>query len=236
MIKIMVNKDFISSNFVDDYVNECPYCSKGIQAEVLHLHTEDYDGTTYIDVLGKCPICKRIFWAKYNYEHLFDPLGFPQSYTPATYYPQNLKHTTFDKEISIISPDFINQYNQAENVEQLGMLDICGLVYRRAFEYLIKDFAVALNPENQDAILLDNKLSNVITNRLPEKYGIGEIKEIANRAWWLGNDYAHYTKHYVDKDISDLKECIDITQHYITLYLKYNHQVTTIMKTERKRN
>lgn len=226
----LISKDILSSKFVDDYINECPHCNKGIQAEILYQYSEDFDGTTYVDVMGKCPICKRIFWGKYNYEHSFDPLGFPQFIEPATYYPQKQTETAFSKEISTISKEFVKQYHQAETVEQLGISDVCGLAYRRAFEHLVKDFAVVLNPDKQDEILSDTKLSNVIANRLPEKYGIEEIKEIANRAWWLGNDYAHYTKHYVDKDISDLKECIDITQNYMTLYLKYNHQVSTIEK------
>lgn len=230
----MVNKDTISTNFVQDYINECPYCDKGIQSEVLYLHSEFFDGATYVDVMGKCPICKRIFWGKYNYEALYDPFGFPQFSTPATYYPQKPKKTEFSKEISLISKEFVNQYHQAETTEQLGILDVCGLAYRRAFEHLIKDFAVTLNPGLQDEILSDTRLSNVIANRLPEKYGIKEIKEIANRAWWLGNDYAHYTKHYINKDISDLKECIDITQNYISLYVKYNHQVNTIDKKSSK--
>lgn len=230
----MADKDAISSNFVNDYINECPYCEKGIQAEVLHVHSEYFDGTTYVDVMGKCPICKRIFWGKYNYEHLLDPFGFPQFVTPATYYPQNAKKTVFSKEIYKISKEFIIQYHQAETVEQLGILDVSGLAYRRAFEHLIKDFAVFLDPEKADEILSDDRLTNVIANRLPDKYGIKEIKEIANRAWWLGNDYAHYKKRYIDKDIFDLKECIDIAQHYMTLYLKYNHQVNTIAKNVKK--
>lgn len=230
----MDSKDTISSNFVHDYINECPYCDKGIQAEVLHLNSDYFDGTTYVDVMGKCPICKRIFWGKYNYEALYDPLGFPRFFTPATYYPRKPKETEFSKEISQISKEFVNQYHQAEAAEQLGMLDVCGLAYRRAFEHLIKDFAVVLDQNQQNEILSDTRLSNVIANRLPEKYGIKEIKEIANRAWWLGNDYAHYTKHYINKDIFDLKECIDITQNYITLYIKYNHQISTIEKKSNK--
>jgi UDP-N-acetylglucosamine transferase subunit ALG13 len=230
----MVNKDIISNYFVQDYINECPYCDKGIQAEVLHLHSDFFDGTTYVDVMGKCPICKRIFWGKYDYQALFDPFGFPQFFTPAKYYPQRQKKTEFSNEISRISKEFIIQYHQAEITEQLGILDVCGLAYRRAFEHLIKDFAITLSPGQHDEILSDTSLSNVIANRLPEKYGIKEIKEIASRAWWLGNDYAHYTKHYINKDISDLKECIDITQNYISLYVKYNHQVNTIIKKSSK--
>lgn len=222
------------SHFENDYINECPYCDKGIRAEILFTQAEEFDGTYYIDSLCKCPICNRIFWAKYSYEQLFDPVGFPMGNVSVTYFPPKQATTKFSKEINELSSQFVKQYNQAEKAEQLGLDDVCGLAYRRAFEYLIKDFTIKLSPEQKSEILNDNMLSNVISNRLPEKYGIQEIKEIAKRVWWLGSDYAHCQKHYEDKDISDLKECIDITQNYITLYLKYNFQVTSIQKQSKK--
>lgn len=217
-------------HFENDYINECPYCDKGIRAEILYTHAEEFDGTYYIDVMCRCPICNRIFWASYNYEMFLDPLGYPIHSVNVVYNPPKQSITKFSQEVQELSLEFVKQYNQAEKAELLGLEDICGLAYRRAFEYLIKDFAVKLSPDKEQEIKSDNSLSNVINNRLPEKYGISEIKDIAKRAWWLGNDYAHYQKHYETKDISDLKECIDITQHYITLYIKYNYQIDTIKK------
>ncbi len=220
------------SYFENEYINECPYCDKGIRADFLFTNAERFDGIYYIDSLCKCPICNRIFWASYNFDGILDPLGYPIGSAKVTYHPPKQAITKFSIEISNLSPKFVAQYNQAEKAEQLGLDDVCGLAYRRAFEYLIKDFTIKLSPQQETEILSDNMLSNVINNRLPEKYGINEIKEISKRVWWLGSDYAHCQKHYVDKDISDLKECIDITQHYITLYLKYNYQIDTIPKQE----
>lgn len=217
-------------HFENDYINECPYCDKGIRAEILHSNAENFDGTCYIDAMCRCPICNRIFFASYNYEMIFDPIGYPRYTVNAVYYPPKKSITKFSQEVQELSSAFVKQYNQAEEAESLGLEDICGLAYRRAFEYLIKDFAVKLFPSKEQDIKSDNSLSNVINNRLPEKYGISEIKDIAKRAWWLGNDYAHYQKHYGSKDISDLKECIDITQSYISLYIKYNYQIETIEK------
>lgn len=223
----MVNKDGFSLKFVDEYINECPHCNNGIKAEILSHYLEDVNRTTYVDVLGKCPVCKMIFWGKYSYEHWFDSFGLPMIINKATYYPQKINVKSFSDEIMDVSSQFVEQYHQAEAAEQLGFNDICGLAYRRAFEHLIKDFAITLAPNNRDEIIAETNLANVIGYHLLEKHLVKEINEIANKAWWLEKDYAAYTKSYDDIDIYDLKECITITQKYVELYLKYNYQVVT---------
>lgn len=226
----MISFDLLEKYGITEFVNECPFCKKGIHVNTLHFHTEEFDGTEYVNVMGKCPVCNEIFLAKYNYELFQTPISKLYMNPKITYYPTLIKKTEFSSYIINVSPKFVELFNQAEEIENLGMIDICGISYRRAFEFLIKDFTAFLEPEKKDEIFQDNKISNVISNRLPEKYGINEIKEIASRSWWLGNDYAHYTKKYENKDINDLKECIDITYKYIELYLKYNYQTESIKK------
>ena len=47
-----------------------------------------------------------------------------------------------------------------------------------------------------------------------------QIKEIARRAAWLGNDETHYVKKWGDKDLQDLKTLIEITVHFIAMAIK----------------
>jgi hypothetical protein len=42
-----------------------------------------------------------------------------------------------------------------------------------------------------------------------------QIKEIAKRAAWLGNDETHYVRKWEDKDLKDLKKLISLTLHWI---------------------
>lgn len=47
-----------------------------------------------------------------------------------------------------------------------------------------------------------------------------DIKEMAKRAVWLGNDETHYVRKWEDKDIQDLKNLIDLTVYFISMTLK----------------
>lgn len=41
------------------------------------------------------------------------------------------------------------------------------------------------------------------------------IKDVAKRAVWLGNDEVHYMRKWVDKDLFDLKQLIDLVVYWI---------------------
>ena len=47
-----------------------------------------------------------------------------------------------------------------------------------------------------------------------------QIKEVARRATWLGNDETHYLKEWSDKDILDLVQTIDLTISWIEYNVK----------------
>ncbi len=47
-----------------------------------------------------------------------------------------------------------------------------------------------------------------------------EIKGMAERAIWLGNDETHYVRRWADKDIKDLKNLIDLTVYFISMKIK----------------
>lgn len=146
---------------------------------------------------------------------------------------QKKKLPAIQYEIENLSPNFIKSFQDASSVEQLNLTDLAGLSYRKAFEFLIKDYAIYLTPDKKIDIINDTSVSNVIINRIPAKQEFEELKKIASRAWWLGNDYAHYKKHYDDKDITDLKQCIDIVSHQICMKIRHSHQVYTIKKREK---
>lgn len=106
-----------------------------------------------------------------------------------------------------ISPQFIKIYNQAEEAERRKLDQICGLGYRKAFEFLIKDYLVAKHPEKENEIKNSYKFAQLIKDYVTDN----KVKLLAERTSWLGNDHAHYTKKWIDKDIGDLKRLQDLS-------------------------
>lgn len=117
----------------------------------------------------------------------------------------------FQEEIEKVSNNFVVIYNQASNAEQSGLDLISGIGYRKALEFLVKDYLVYLKPDDEQEIL--KKQLNPCINMLDNH----NIKEIARRAAWLGNDEAHYMRKWEDKDISDLKKLIEVTVYFIAM-------------------
>jgi hypothetical protein len=116
----------------------------------------------------------------------------------------------FAQSIRDTSPAFCAIYNEAHYAEQLGLMQICGIGYRKALEFLIKDYLAANRPNDATAIksaLLGRCIDQYVTDP--------RTKEVAKRATWLGNDEAHYERRWIDKDLADLKVLIDLVLHWM---------------------
>lgn len=59
----------------------------------------------------------------------------------------------FSDEIKDISPSFVRIYKQAAESELLSLHELSGMGYRKALEFLIKDFIVYLDPNEHAKIL-----------------------------------------------------------------------------------
>jgi hypothetical protein len=84
--------------------------------------------------------------------------------------------------------------------------------YRKALEFLVKDYLKIKLPGS--TIDIEKKLLGKCIDELIDN---PNIKAMAKRAAWLGNDETHYTRKWEDKDISDLKKLIKLTVHWIVL-------------------
>ena len=116
----------------------------------------------------------------------------------------------FSEIIKTISPQFSIIYNQAYFAEQNKLHQITGVGYRKALEFLIKDYAIKNNPSEEESIK-KKLLMKVITEYIDDS----NIKNVATRAVWLGNDETHYIRVWEDKDLPFLKKLIDLTIHWI---------------------
>ena len=155
----------------------------------------------------------------YQFSHA-ERVGYPDSYEEDIYAlhellpPKPISKRDFAPELREISPTFVEIYNQAYATGQLGLEQICGVGYRKALEFLVKDFACLENPgatEHIKNMFLGNCIRDYISD--------ARIQGCAKRAVWLGNDETHYVRRWTGKDISDLKILIDLVIFWISSVL-----------------
>ena len=119
---------------------------------------------------------------------------------------------------------FIKTYLQSLEAESNGHDEIAGMGYRKAIEYLVKDWAIQTNPTKKQDIL-KSWLSKVI-----QDYFNGDLKDILERATWLGNDQTHYNKLFEEYNIEHLKELIDLIMVELDREFKKRHYIENIEK------
>lgn len=222
-IKYINSGEDIKNNMrgIDPLPDYCPVCKSFIAPHFVLVHskwiTHEDDQTPEIfeEVLCGCPRndCNSLFFAVYQQLGYRNggPLPF---YELINMYPKTKINVTFDQVINDLSPEFIAIFNQAKHAEQENLDLICGVGYRKALEFLIKDYIISDNPNDKE------KIKKMPIKQCVEKYiDYTLIKEMANRAIYVGNDETHYTRRHVDKDIKDLKNLIDLTVHYIAMNL-----------------
>lgn len=191
----------------------CPLCKKSITPSFVLLHKKNDDR---YELLCKCPNneCDSLFFSVYEPESVFTP--FDQLYELNYYYPHSRSYKNFPDEITHLSPDFIEIYSQAHHAEQEKLDLICGVAYRKSLEYVLKDYIISLYPEEEEKIKKIHSIQHCINQYINDS----DIKDMAERATWLGNDETHYIRKWRDKDINDLKNLIDLTIYFISMKIK----------------
>jgi len=193
-----------------DLPDECPQCHNKVSPErgQAFINRESRYSNKIVAVLFRCPNdkCREAFFGYYSQGN--SPSHFVLSKTA----PVNHRPVIFSETIKNISADFVKIYDQAEQAEELGLEQICGVGYRRALEFLIKDYLIskAVDEEQKEAIRKEF-LGAAISTRIAD----ANIKGVAKRAVWLGNDEAHFVRRWEQKDLNDLKRLISLTVHWM---------------------
>lgn len=192
---------------VDTLPGNCPVCLKRIQPLDFSL---GYISGNWIDKVFQCPAhdCLRLFIARYIAGHT--PSG--RVFTLSGLIPATITKSEHSDTIKTVSPDFVTIFGEAEVAEKHGLKMICGPGYRKALEFLIKDYVIGSHKDKAEDIKKLN-LAKCITDYVSD----GKVKQVAQRAVWLGNDETHYERKWEDKDLSDLKTLIRLTLHWIEM-------------------
>lgn len=192
----------------------CPIC----KAKIEPIYISSCLGENCVAyVFNYCRSCKETFIAAY--ETYMDSKS-----TAKTYYynaksliysePNRFVKHVFDNKVVLLSPQFDKIYNQALAAEASQLNEIAGLGYRKALEFLIKDFAIHEVPNDSEKIKT-MPLGQCIKNYIRDN----SIKTLAERSAWIGNDEAHYIRKQENRDVSDMKMFIQAAVYFIGMIL-----------------
>lgn len=198
---------------VNQLPNECPICHVTIEPEFL-AGSGAAQGFDWTEVYYRCTNmrCRRQFTAFYKVDRGLSQGQSRQHFRLEACLPTSPTAPKFDAAIADLSPDFIGIYSQAAAAEGYGLSDVAGPGFRKALEFLIKDYAIKLNPTNAEEI---KRIQLVPVIKL---FLAGDrLPVVSSRAAWLGNDETHYERRWVGKDLKDLKRLIDATAHFIAM-------------------
>ncbi|MDD4804056.1 MAG: DUF4145 domain-containing protein [Candidatus Pacebacteria bacterium] len=201
---------------IDKIPDKCPICGY-FNAPYQHTAFQNsnlriFDAENELQIVFRCTNsdCRYLFIAYYRCT--INSNSGNEIFLLTKTKPNSQQKKEFDQILRDISGDFIKIYNEAYHAEQLDLKNICGGGYRKALEFLIKDYLI--KKEKEDEVKEDIKkefLGDCIKNRISDS----NIKSVAKRAVWLGNDEIHYVKKWENKDLQDLKKLIDLTTHWI---------------------
>lgn len=195
-----------------DESETCPLCHYAILPNLIGTSWyRDNGGKRHLAILYTCPHCCRPFVA-----HFIDSDPEGKTMQPQLDYcgPELYSAQQFEANIEGLSPQFVKIYNQALEAESRQLDEIAGIGYRKALEFLVKDYCKHTHPEKGaeiERLLLGKCISDYIENR--------SITTLASRAVWIGNDETHYTRKLEGRDISDMKTFIRALVHYVGMEL-----------------
>ncbi len=200
---------------IDKIPDKCPICDNGIDAKYIDSFGKQkkYDEGYYVESIYRCPLndCQGIFIGFYTSGPYFrSSFGDDYVYLRNTYVPAYFEEVSFEEEIKKISPHFVKIFTQSSIAEEIGLIDICGAGYRKALEFLIKDYLKLIKPDLKEE-LEGHMLGYVIANYVEND----RILTTAGLAKEKGNDETHYIKKLEDLSIEDFKKLIILTSNWI---------------------
>ena len=195
-----------------DYPDECPICHHSITPlphSQGYYDPADWTRADCLQLILRCPriSCQRLFIAYYRPDN-----SSCASFQFQYFKPIDKRNKEFSSTIKSISENFCLIYNQSLSAEQDGLLEICGVGYRKSLEFLIKDYLIKMKPDKEVAIK-EKALAKCISEDIKND----NIKNVAKRAAWLGNDETHYLRKWEGKDLQDLKKLIDLSVHWFEM-------------------
>lgn len=194
--------------------NICHRCRISASNLVIDsYYSVDADDIYHVFLLEYCPACLGISIAEYHTRKAYRMLDVTDKIP--MHFPAAVIYTEFDPHIAALSPSFVELYHQSETAEQRKCTDICGMGYRKALEFLVKDFLVHKSPHTQSETE-KKPLGTAIQSIEDER-----IQSLAKAASWLGNDECHYVRKHTSHDVEDMKRFILVLVNFLVSELTF---------------
>lgn len=201
-------------------ITECPLCHHALIPDLLSAFYVVHDGLEgeyyTLHLLHFCARCRRTFLAEYEGNRIFytrdADLSFSRLISVSPIAPSL---NMFSEDIKSLSSAFVEIYAQSSTAEAEQLFEICGAGYRKALEFLVKDYLIHKFPDDADKIraeLLSASISRIDDHR---------IKALASRSAWIGNDEVHYDKKREDLGLDNMKRFIKAMLTYIESELAF---------------
>lgn len=190
--------------------DECPICHYGIDmSQDLYrnyhdIHSDDLEFNIF--TIHCCQHCHNGFVVRHHMR-VVDGVIVEES---QMLFPSEIKELFNDIEISSISPRFCDIYNQCHIAKNNNLTYLYGMGYRKAIEYLVKDYAIKENPGEQ-AVIENKTLHNCIVDYFKNS----EAKDALLACKWIGNDETHYVNNNTIEELFLCEQLIEDVLHYI---------------------
>ena len=185
------------TRMIDRLPTECPICGTTIVAQFF---TPGFVARDLLELFARCvsATCFRSFISLYLLDRGRSQGQRQDYFVFQRSIPVEAKSIAVSADVAKISPSFVRILAQSRLAEEHGLDEIAGPGYRKALEFLIKDYAISLQTDEpaKDEIR-KIQLGNVIA-----KYLDGEkLPIVSKRAAWLGNDETHYERRWAGKGL-----------------------------------
>lgn len=205
-----------------DAPSTCPICGNSMEPQYVYSRTGNTEFLSNSNgrnlycspFLMRCTHrdCKRYFLLNVLLVRYGNKITF-QGFA-ANNYAENVK-INFPDTIKDVSPNFVTIYEQALKAEKWELDKLTGMGYRRALEYLVKDYLATTKLNKTKDEIYQMSFTSAI-----QKIDSQEIKDLAKASSWLGNDETHTFKKWEDYDIENLKNFINSIVSYISFKIQ----------------
>jgi hypothetical protein len=201
-----MNVTYLNRVWSVDIPDKCPICHHLIViTETPAIGTFE----KFAEIVFRCPNpdCRRLFVGYFELDE-----------NSTAVLTRFLPNEPSPEEISIIikeiSPDFAEIYKQAKEAQASGLTQVSGPGYRKAFEFLIKDYAKSKTQDKATRNSIETTFAGTVVNKYINDI---RVQAVAKRALWLGNDEAHYLRKWTTLNVEDLIALIRLTIHWIEI-------------------
>lgn len=190
--------------------NYCPWCKSKISPSILSSTPFDTSNKAFpVSLTLQCPSCNKHFLQTYKVN--FTPGGSIAELKMDNDKPMPETLFEYPSEIDEISQEFKNIITQSSNAEALKFDHLAGIGYRKAIEFLVKDYLIKCKNEDE------SKVSTQQLGQCISDIDDARINNLARAASWIGNDETHYVRKHVDKDVQDLKKFLHALTALVSL-------------------